>query len=356
MNKTDKLKQIAFQGKTSSFAIFNQTNITYFTNFTGASALLIPEEGEGILYVPSVNIEQATHEVKGFKVELIKRGEKLMEKIASQTKTQAAAKIAVDALNIESWRSLAKAVGGEEKLQLANGTICELRKIKSPEEVAFMRQACGIADIGMQVAYETVRPGVSELDVAAEVEYAMRKHGSSGTAFDTIIASGASSAYPHGSCTSRIIQNGDLVVVDLGAIVNHYRSDITRTIIAGKPTEKQQRIYQTVKTAQDQAFKVIKPKAPAKDVDAVARDHVCKEGFGEFFVHNLGHGVGLEIHEAPTLSPDSKDFLEAGNVFTVEPGIYIVGFGGVRIEDTVLVLGSGAEKLTSSLYGLQVST
>ena len=354
MNRTDALKQSATkQGKPCNFIIFNSANLTYFTGFPGATALLIPEQGENVLYVSTVNYEQAKAEAKGFNIELIKRGENLMEKIAHQTKNQTDAKIAIDSLSIESYRALAKAIGGEEKIETANKIIQDLRKIKDPNEIQLILQACKLANEGIKVAYETIKPGASELEVAAEVEYAMRKKGSSGTAFDTIIASGGNSAYPHGSCSNRIIQDGDLVVVDLGATVNFYRSDITRTITAGKPTQKQAKIYKIVKTAQDIAFEDIKPEVLAKDVDAAARLAINQAGYGEYFVHNLGHGVGLEVHEAPFLSPESKDSLAVGNVVTVEPGIYIAGYGGVRIEDTVLVTKNGAEKLTSGPYTIE---
>jgi Xaa-Pro dipeptidase len=207
----------------------------------------------------------------------------------------------------------------------------------------------------MERAFETVKPGITEKDVAAEVEYAMRRKGSDGTSFDTIIASGASSAFPHGSCSNRTIQDGDLVVVDLGATYQFYRSDMTRTFTAGKPTEKQRKIYEIVQLAQQKAFETIKPSIPAHQVDAAARQTIMAAGFGERFVHNLGHGVGLEIHEAPILSPDSKDTLAPGNVVTDEPGIYLPGFGGVRIEDTVIVTQKGAEKLTDERYSLETS-
>ena len=198
----------------------------------------------------------------------------------------------------------------------------------------------------MKVASETVRSGVKEKDVAAEIEYAMRKAGSDGTAFETIVASGVTSAFPHGSNLEKTICKGDLVVVDLGATYRFYRSDITRTFIAGKASEKQTRIYETVKLAQQKAFETIKHGVLASEVDLAARQVIEQAGFGEFFVHNLGHGVGLEVHEAPILSPESKDILMVGNVVTDEPGIYVPGFGGVRIEDTVLVTKNGAEILT----------
>ena len=352
MDRINALKQSAFkEGKIDFFLVFDSVNLTYFTGFPGAATLLIPERGQSSLYVSPVNYEQAKAETKGLNVELVKRGEKLMEKIANQTVPKKP-KFAVDTLPIESWRVLAKALGGEDKLESASGLIHEMRKIKDPKEIQSIRQACKLASLGMQVAFENIKPGIKEKQVAAEIEYAMRKNGSEGTSFDTIVASGGASAFPHGSCSDRTIREGDLVIVDLGATYNFYRSDMTRTFTAGKPTKKQNKIFETTKLAHQKAFQTIKPNEPAKEVDASARQTIETAGFGEFFVHNLGHGVGLEIHEAPTLSPDSKDILSIGNVVTDEPGIYLPGYGGVRIEDTVLVTRDGAEKLTVGPYSL----
>ena len=320
MKRIDALKKLAFkEGIFDFFLIFNNTNLTYFTNILGATAMLIPEQGESVLYVSAVNYEQAKSETEGSTVELLKRGEKLMEKIANQTASKKPCKFAVDTLPIESWRALAKALGGEEKIEPANNLIQEMRKIKDHQEIQNIREACNLASIGMQVASENIKPGTKEKQLAAEIEYAMRKKGSDGTSFDTIVASGASSAFPHGSCSDRVIREGDLVVVDLGATYNFYRSDMTRTFTAGKPTEKQKKICETVKLANQKAFEALKPNIPTRDVDAAARTIIGAAGYGEFFVHNLGHGVGLEIHEAPTLSPDSKDTLAVGNVVTDEP-------------------------------------
>ncbi|MGA3061021.1 MAG: Xaa-Pro peptidase family protein [Candidatus Bathyarchaeia archaeon] len=353
MNRINALKKSAFkEGKFASFIIFNNINLTYFTSFPGATALLIPEQGESVLYVSAVNYEQAKKETNGLTVELLKRSENLMTKIANQTASKKPSKFAVDTVPIESWLALAKAFGGEEKLEPANNFISEMRKTKDQQEIQSIRKACKFTSEGMQVAFEIIKPGVKERQAAAEIEYAMRKKGSEGTGFDTIIASGVASAFPHGSCSDRTIREGDLVVVDLGATFNFYRSDMTRTFTAGNPSEEQNKIYETVKLAHQKAFKAMKPNIPAKEVDAAARQTIEAAGYGESFVHNLGHGVGLEIHEAPTLSPDSKDTLAAGNVITDEPGIYLSGYGGVRIEDTVLVTAKGAEKLTVGPYAL----
>jgi Xaa-Pro aminopeptidase len=344
MNRTDALKQAAAkQGKPSNLAIFNQTNIAYFTGFHGATALLISEQGDITLYVSGVNYEQAKAEVNGFNVQLLKRGESLIEKIAKQT---AIKKISFDTIPFESWYALAKAFGGQENLASINGIIRELRSVKDSEEIKLIRHACKLAAIGMQTAKEIMWLGLKEKDAAAEIEYAMRKAGSDGVAFETIVASGPTSAFPHGSNLERTIRDCDFVVVDIGATYKSYRSDITRTFIASKATDKQAKIYDTVKLAHEKALDAINPKVAASDVDGIARQVIEQAGFGEFFVHNLGHGVGLEVHETPILSPDSKDILAAGNVVTDEPGIYIPGLGGVRIEDTVLVTKNGAEILT----------
>jgi Xaa-Pro aminopeptidase len=343
--------QSSLKGNNDYFVVFNGTNITYLTGFPGATALLIPQAGQSTLYVSEVNFEQAKAETRGFNLQLQLRGENLMERIAKQTCPN---KLAIDSLPIERWVVLAKAVGGEEKLEAAGNTIRSLRLVKDEEEIKRIREACNLAEIGMEVAIETIKPGLSERRVAAEVEYAMRKKGSDGTSFETIIASGPRSAYPHGSCTNRIIHQGDLVIVDLGATYQFYRSDMTRTFIAGKSSEKQIKLYETVMLAQQRGFKAIAPNMLASRVDAVARQVIETAGFGEFYVHGFGHGVGLDVHEPPILSPSSKDGLATGNVMTAEPGIYLPGYGGVRIEDTVLITMRGAERLTSGFYSLEL--
>jgi Xaa-Pro aminopeptidase len=343
LKRTDALKQSAVKhGKPQDFIILNQANITYLTGFTGATALFIPEKGENILYVSSVNYEQAKAESQGSTVQLLKRAENIMKKIF---KHASAKKFSFDAMPVENWCALSKKIG-EENLQPINNLVLELRSIKDQEEIKLVREACRIAAVGMQTAKEIMWLGTKERDAAAEIEYSMRKAGSDGVAFDTIVASGPTSAFPHGSNLERTVQDYDFVIVDIGATYKSYRSDITRTFIASKATKKQARIYDAVKIAHEKALGAIKPNVAANEVDKSARQVIEKAGYGKFFVHNLGHGVGLEVHEAPILSPESKDILGTGNVVTDEPGIYVPGLGGVRIEDTVLVTKNGAEILT----------
>ncbi len=354
MERIEALKQIAFEKKGfDGFLITDEANMLYFTGFPGASSLLIPKKGEGIIYVYGVNYEQAKAEGKGFNVKLVKRGENLMAKIAAQVKAFKTKKLALDTLSFENYRNLVKRLRGETRLKMQNKLVWELRRVKDEKELELMRKAAELTGEGMKVAYEVVRPGVREYEVAAEIEYTMRRKGSWGTAFETIVASGVRSAFPHGGCTDRKIREGDLVVVDIGATYQYFRSDMTRTLAAGKPSAKQKKIYEIVRLAQEKAFQALKPKAKARSIDAVAREVIEKAGCGEYFVHGLGHGVGLEVHEPPTLNQESKDRLIVGNVVTIEPGVYIVGFGGIRVEDTVLVRKRGAEKLTKGPYMLE---
>jgi Xaa-Pro dipeptidase len=347
LTRTDKLRKAAAeQKKVGNFAIFSQANLKYFASFSGATALLIPQDGEGTLYVSGTNYQQAKAEIKGLSVELIKRGESVLQKIAAQTK----GKLYVDSLPIETWLGLAKAVGGQEKLEPAFDVIRQLRAIKDQEEISLIREACKMADAGIKAAAETIRPGITQKQIAAEAEYAMRKAGSDGPSFETIVSAGECCAYPHGTNFDKTVREGDFVTVDLGATNMFYCSDITRTFIAGKASEKHQKIYETVQAAHQRAYDKIAQGVAAQKVDYAAWRLIDKAGYGDYFVHNLGHGVGIEVHEAPVLGPESKEVLQVGNVVTDEPGIYVPGFGGVRIEDTILVTESGAEKLTKSPY------
>lgn len=353
MERIAALKQAAFErAHFDGFVVFNSSNLIYLTGVPGTAALVIPKDGENALYVYSVNYEQAKAEGKDFTVKLVKRDENLIGKIVEQAIECKIGNLAVDVLGVESWRSLAKRTRGRMKLKIEGNLVSALRAVKDKTEIELLRKAADLTSEGMKTAYEVLSPGMKEFEVAAEIEYAMRKRGSDGTAFETAVSSGPSSAFPHGGCSDRKIRQGDLVVFDFGAVYKFYRSDMTRTLVAGKPSEKQKHLHSIVNKAQEEAFKTIKPNAKAKDVDAAGRKLIEAAGYGDCFVHGLGHGVGLEIHEPPTLNPSSKEKLAIGNVVTNEPGIYIPRYGGVRIEDTVLVLQNDAERLTRGPFGL----
>ena len=349
-NRIDALRKNFTEKGLDGYLVFNNVNVFYLTEFFGATGLLIPRTGENTLYVYGVNYEQAKAEAKNCETALIQRNEKLEEKISRKIKALEIKKLGFDGLPSTFYLKLRRLLKGNTQLKAKNELIWELRKIKTSQELKFMRKAAEITSEGMRVAYETVKPGLTEIEVAAEIEYAMRNKGGWGTAFETIVASGVRSAYPHGGCTEKRVRKGDVVVVDIGATYKYYRSDMTRTFTAGKSSKKQQKIYDIVKKAQDKAFRRIREGVKAKTLDNAARKVIEKAGYNEYFVHGLGHGVGLEVHEPPTLNQQSKEVLKAGNVVTVEPGVYITEFGGFRIEDTVLVHKEKGEKLTVGPY------
>jgi len=335
------------------FLLANETDMFYFAGFLGAARLLIPIHGENILYVYRVNYENAIETAKDCRVELLKTGENAEEKAAEHIRKLRLKHVGFDTFDVSSFSKLKKNLK-DVSLKPSGQMVWELRKIKDEIEIGYMKKAAELSDLGAKTLAEIIKPEMREYEVAAEVEYAMRKSGSEGTAFDTIVASGTRSAYPHGGCTSKKIGEGELIQFDVGATYQGYRADLTRTFLIGKPTSKQEKIYEVVKEAQEKAFQKIRDNAKAREVDAAARDIISNYGYGEYFVHGLGHGVGLEIHEPPTLNSVSKDVLKTGNVVTDEPGIYMAGYGGVRIEDTVLVHKDKAERLTKANHELTV--
>ncbi|MFQ6068530.1 MAG: M24 family metallopeptidase [Candidatus Bathyarchaeia archaeon] len=353
-NRIQTLKA-SFKKDFDGYIVTNPINILYFTDFLGAVVLLVPREDESILYVYGVNYEEAKAEVENCRVELVKRNEDLIKKVVKQIRSQKLKKLGFDAMNFQTYEKFRKTLKNAATLEAKSEYVWNLRKVKDEDELKKMRKAAKLTVEGMQTACETIKAGLREYEVAAEIEYTMRTRGSYGVAFDTIVASGIRSAYPHGGCSERKLKKGDLVVVDIGATYKNYRADMTRTFVVGNPSAKQEKIYDVVKTAQEKAFKKTCEGVKAAELDAAARNVIERARYGEYFVHGLGHGIGLEVHEQPVLNSTSKDVLKSGNVVTDEPGVYIIGFGGFRIEDTVLVRKGKAERLTEGFYILKCS-
>jgi Xaa-Pro aminopeptidase len=354
LDRIGKLRKLAFEEKSfDAFLVGDEKNVLYLTGTSAAFWLLVPKKGENVVFSYAVSYEQTKSEAKGFKVQLLRMGEKLADTFVPFLKASKIEKIALDNLSYDRVDWVARSFRGHARLKVQSDLIWKLRIVKDEEEIRLMRKAGVVASKGMQAAYETIRAGVTEIEVAAEIEYAMRKEGGRGTEFDTIVASGVRSTFAHCGCTNRKIHTGDLVIVDIGSSYEHYCSDMTRTIVAGKPSDKQVKIYEIVKTAQERAHRAIKIGTKCKDVDQAARKTIQDAGYGPSFIHSLGHGVGLGIHEPLTLSAVSKDVFVARNVVAIEPGIYLQDYGGVRIEDTVLVGRDRVEKLTSGPYTLE---
>ena len=352
-NRIQALKDSFKSKELDGYVVANESNMLYFTGAIGAAGLWAPLEGENVLYVYGVNYESVKATAKNCRVELMKRNEDPFKKIAENVRPLKLKRIGFDDLNVVYYAKMRKTMK-ETRIRPFSKLVQELRMIKDPTEVDAIKKAAELTDAGVQAAIYAIKPGIREYEVAAEMEYAMRKMGSEGVAFDTQVASGTRSAFPHGGCTDRKIGKGQFIVLDLGAKYNNYRADVSRTFIVGKPSPKQKRIYEVVLEAQRKAFETIRAGVKARDVDAAARKTIEEAGFGKYFVHGLGHGVGLDIHEAPSLNPEGKETLKAGNVVAVEPGIYIVDYGGVRVEDTVLVHNDKVERLTKAACELMI--
>ncbi|RLI10800.1 aminopeptidase P family protein [Candidatus Bathyarchaeota archaeon] len=327
-----------------AYIVSREPNIYYYAGTISGGVLVAAPGAEPLLLAPRLNLAIAQAQAQGCRVKPYTRSN-LLGELVDALKPLDPQTIGFDSLTLDLHRKLGERLNGVE-LKASADLVWSMRRVKDAGEQELMRKAGELADLGIAAIQEHLREGMREYEVAAEAAYAMMRSGAEDLAFSTIVASGPRSAYPHAGVTDRRIRRGDFVTIDLGATYKGYRSDITRTFIMGEPTEEQVKIYETVLRANQTALPEIKVGARGREVDQVARSIIEEAGYGEHFVHSLGHGVGLEVHEPPSLSRTSEDTLEPGNVVTDEPGIYIPGFGGVRIEDTVLVTDSGPERLT----------
>lgn len=336
----------------SAVLVTGPANIRYLTGFTGSSAQLVMAPNDTVLITDFRYAAQANDEVGAaahVRVERIN----VWDGVRAVVRDLGLSRVGFDKerLTVADREQLDHATGVE--WVAGRGQVGELRAIKEPAEVSAIRVATTVAAESLAAVVSTIRPGVTEIEIAASLEAALRRRGSQWHPFQTIVAAGPRSALPHARPTDRPVQSGEFLVIDFGAQVDGYCSDITRTFVVGaRATEKQRHVYQVVERAQHRAIEQIRAGMTGKAADSLARDAIAREGFGEGFGHSLGHGIGLEVHEAPRLSQLNPGVLPAGAVVTVEPGVYLEGWGGVRIEDDILLLDSGAEVLSDGLTAL----
>jgi Xaa-Pro aminopeptidase len=318
-------------------------NRRYFSGFTGSSGLLLVSADAAKLITDFRYIVQAGREAPDFTV--VRHGSDLYETLAAEIKALGGGKIGFES-DYTAWdvyQKMHRFIAQPAPVQLD-----KLRMVKDETELAALRKAVRLADDAFRHILGFLRPGISERDVALELEFFMRKNGAEKAAFGIIVASGPRSALPHGRASERVIAAGDFVTMDFGAVYQGYHSDITRTVVIGKASARQREIYDLVSAAQQAGLDAVTAGKTGREVDAVARRVISDAGYGDYFGHGLGHGVGLDIHEEPRLSPVGSEVLAPNMTVTVEPGVYIPDWGGVRIEDTVVVTAGGAQVLTAS--------
>jgi Xaa-Pro aminopeptidase len=329
--------------KLDAILITHLPNMRYLTGFTGSNGLLLSQRGKNIFFTDGRYTEQAREEVQGARV-IIPKGS-LVQAAAKYIKT---AKLGYEAdrLSVAQFQAVRKALPKTVKLVPTTQVVDRLRMVKDGDELALIQEAVILGAELLTPAVETIRPGVKESEVAAEIEYAARRWGAEGMSFDTIVAAGKRSALPHGRASNAVIPKRGFVILDLGVILHGYCSDMTRTVHVGSVPRRSREIYQAVLAAQEAAIEAVKPGATAGDVDLAARSVLKKAKLDRYFIHSTGHGVGLEIHEQPRIARDQTEVLKPGMVITIEPGVYLPGEGGVRIEDMVAVTDNGVQVLT----------
>ena len=331
------------------FLVTNLKNLNYLTGFDGEGFALIGTNGKNYLLTDSRYTEQAQKESPDFKI-ITDEPSKKNARILALKKTLVQSKIKMIAFesNHLSYADFKKYSDSFESIEFlpSENIIEQLRMIKDKEEIIKIKKAAQITTESLKDVFEIIEPGMRELDIASELAYTVRKKGAQKDPFETIVVSGQRSSLPHGKPSEKKIEEGELITIDMGANYQNYNSDITRTIIMGKENQKQKEIFSIVLEAQKAALEFLKPGVSCKEVDSVARDIIVKKGYGEYFGHGLGHGVGLDIHELPRVSFSDDTALLPGMVITIEPGIYLPEVGGVRIEDSVLITEEGYEILT----------
>ncbi|OGW17645.1 MAG: hypothetical protein A2072_02605 [Nitrospirae bacterium GWC1_57_7] len=336
----------------SSLLVTRRENIRYLTGFTGSAGVVVLSGTTTHLITDFRYKVQAAREAAGVTIRIQKNDwieafHELGRRIGMQEVWYDESSLTGDTLRKLRAPSL--------KLMGRGDVVTDLRKRKDQREIQSIRTALRRAERSFRDLAPSIRPGVTEQDLALQLEFLMRRKGARRAAFDIIVASGGNGAMPHASVTNRRLRRGDLVTFDFGAEADGYFCDLTRTLCVGSPDRKQREIHELVQRAQQAAIDAIGPGVACSTVDAAARDIIAGAGYGDGFGHGTGHGVGLMVHEAPRLSPMSKDVLEQGMVVTIEPGVYIPGWGGVRIEDMVLVSEQGAKVLSSLSRGWNVA-
>lgn len=351
-SRLDKFRKILTESSIDAMLISSPVNRRYLSGFEGTSGILLISRDEAILVTDFRYLEQAADQAGQF--EIRRWQDDLYKSLAPIISETGWGKLGFEGRHVvySTYQEMIEKLPVE--LVPVGDAVEKQRMQKSKSEIETMRRGAKVLDRAFEFILSYIKPGLPENELALELEIYLLRQGAEERSFRFIVASGERGAMPHGTASNRIMQEGDLVTIDYGAVFEGYATDMTRTLALGKADQKQREIYELVLEAQQEAARAVKPGIKASDLDAVARDIIDRAGYANYFGHGLGHGIGLETHEQPVLNPRSTTILEPGMTVTVEPGVYIKGWGGVRIEDMACVTAAGGEVLTASSRELAV--
>lgn len=341
-NVQDKLSKYNID----ALLVTNMFNVRYLANFTGTTGLVVITKDEAYFVTDFRYTEQAAEEAKGFTI--VKNEGPIFEEVAKIVQEDKIENLGFEQENITYavYKQINDIIPCE--LVPVTGLVEKLREVKTEDEINIIKEAINITEKAYDYILGFVKPGKTEIEVANELDFYMRNEGATSVSFDTIVASGVRSAMPHGVASDKVIEEGDMVTIDFGCYYKGYVSDMTRTFAVGDPGEQMKEIYEIVYQANKKVNEVAKAGMTGAELDAIARDYIAEKGYGPQFGHTLGHGIGLEVHEGPSLSFRNEDKLVVNNIVTNEPGIYVPGLGGVRIEDDLVIKEDGAEILMTT--------
>lgn len=346
MKRVKNIQSVLADKEIDALLVTNMYNVRYLANFTGTTGLVFITKNHAYFVTDFRYTDQAAEEAQGF--EIVKNTGSIYEEVAKISDKEKIENIGFEAENItfSTYETIDKMIPAN--LVPVKGIVEKLREVKTEDEILLIKKAIEITEKAYDYILGFVKPGITEIQVANELDFYMREEGASGVSFDTIVASGVRSAMPHGVASSKKIEEGDMVTIDFGCYYQGYVSDMTRTFAVGDPGSQLKEIYEIVYQANNKVNETAKAGMTGAELDAVARDYITEHGYGEAFGHTTGHGIGLEVHEGPAISFRNENKLVVNNVITNEPGIYISGLGGVRIEDDLVIKENGCDILMTT--------
>lgn len=343
MLRVNKVREKLEENNVEALLVTNMYNLRYLTNFTGSTALAVITKEEAYFVTDFRYTEQAREQAKGFTI--IKNEGLIYKEVAKIAKDDGIKRLAFEETDISyaTYKKIDQLIDAE--LVALSGVVEKIREIKSEEEIETIQKAVEITEKAYDYILGIAKEGMKEIELANELDFYMRKLGASGVSFDTIVASGVRSAMPHGVASEKLIEKGDMITIDFGCIYNGYVSDMTRTFALGDPGEELKEAYEVVYQANKKVAEEARAGMTGAEMDAVARDYITKAGYGDKFGHSTGHGIGLEVHEGPGINARNNNELQVNNVVTNEPGIYLPGLGGIRLEDDLVITEDGNRNL-----------